>query len=275
MSIDGSKFKIRAQIGITIAFSILASVLFQLIGMVLDADISKGFLPLLAFPLNILIITRLFPRRLGIPFGKVDAKRFARGIGLYAPERLGRHVLLGVLLAACSLTGMLVGSLLTGRYEFDLGNVTAEQVAFSTVPGVWEEVFFRGILMMVLLFIIEDLRKAMVAQCVIFGLLHFHGTELWQLVDLVSVMIIGFVAVYAAHRTNVLLPAIVFHFLHDALLFLVQVPDGDYVGTYENVVFYATLWAMLGVGIMVVRFASERWGVREPMELYDLAKAPD
>jgi hypothetical protein len=66
----------------------------------------------------------------------------------------------------------------------------------------------------------------------------------------------------------------VFHFLHDALLFLVQVPDGDYVGTYENVVFYVTLWAMLGVGILFIRLASERWGVRESEELYDLDKAP-
>jgi membrane protease YdiL (CAAX protease family) len=269
-----ARIKSRAQIGITIAFSILANLLFMIIVMALDSDVSKAFYPLVAFPLNLLIIRLVFPTRLGIPFGKVDADKFARGIGLFLPKRPGRHVLLGVLLAACSLSGMLIGSLLTGRYEFELGNVTTDQVAFATVPGVWEEVFFRGVLMMVLLFNIKDLRKAMVAQCVIFGLLHFQGVEPWQLVDLLSVAIIGFVAVYTAHKTNSLMPAIIFHFLHDALIFLVQVPDGDYEGVYENLVFYVSLWAMLGIGLLIIQFVTKRWDVRESVELYDLGKRP-
>ena len=66
---------------------------------------------------------------------------------------------------------MLIASLLTGRYVFDIDNLSFEQIAFSTVPGVWEEVYFRGIIMMVLLFALKDLRRAMVVQCVIFGLL--------------------------------------------------------------------------------------------------------
>lgn len=266
--------KVQFQVGITIALSGIAAILFMMIGKALDIHVSKVFYPLLAFPLNLVIITRLYPRKLRIPFGKVTAEEFARGIGLYTPRGLGRNIALGVVLAACTLSGMLVGSLLTGRYEFDVGNVTVEQVAFSTVPGVWEEVYFRGILMMALLFAIKDARKAMVLQSVIFGLMHFRGVGLWDLADVLSVVLIGLAMTYAAYKTNVLLPVIVFHFLHDAFLFLVQVPDAAYNGVYENLAFYAGLWAMLGVGCIVTKFASERLGIRQPEELYDLDKAP-
>jgi membrane protease YdiL (CAAX protease family) len=270
----GPRINLKGQFGITLFFSGLATLVFMLAGKALDLHPSKAFFPLLAFPLNLLIVLVLFPRKLRAPFGEVTAAEMAGGIGLYWPARPARAVLLGVVLAALTLAGMLFGSLLTGRYVLDWGNLSFGQVAFATVPGVWEEVFYRGIMMMVLLFALKDVRKAMVVQCVVFGLAHFRGLGLWELVDLFSVALIALVMVYAIHRTNVLLPAIVLHFLHDAFIFLVQVPDGDYVGTYENTVFYACLWAMLGVCAVIVRVATDRWEIGGHRPLYDLSKAP-
>ena len=270
----GPRVNARGQVGITIFFSGLATIVFLMVGMALDLNVSKVFYPFVAFPLNFLIVFRLYPKKLRVPFGEVSTTDFSKKIGLYIPARPARAVLLGVVLAACSLTGMLIGSLLTGRYLFDMDNLSIEQVAFATVPAVWEEVYFRGIMMMVLLFALKDLRKAIVVQCAIFGLLHFQGVGLWDLVDIFSLTLIALVLVYATHRTNVLFSAIVFHFLHDAFIFVVQVPDGEYVGAYENIVFYACLWAMLGVGTLIIKYASERWEISEPVQLYDLAKAP-
>ena len=270
----GPRVNFRGQVGITILCSSLATIVFLMIRMALDLDVSKVFYPLVAFPLNLLIVFRLYPMKLRVPFGEVSASDFSRKIGLYMPRHPARVVLLGVVLAACTLTGMLIASLLTGRYVFDIDNLSFEQIAFSTVPGVWEEVYFRGIIMMVLLFALKDLRRAMVVQCVIFGLLHFQGVGLWELVDIFSVTLIALVLVYATHRTNILLSAIVFHFLHDAFIFVVQVPDGEFIGTFENTVFFACLWAMLGVGTLVIKYATERWEIGEPMKLYDPAKAP-
>ena len=270
----GHRVNVRGQVGITILCSSLATLVFLMFGMALDLKMSKVFYPLVAFPLNFLIVFWLYPRKLRVPFGEVSATDLSKRIGLYMPDRPARAVLLGVVLAACSLTGMLIASLLTGRYVFDIENLSFEQFAFATVPAVWEEVYFRGIMMMVLLFALKDLRKAMVVLSAIFGLLHFRGVGLWELVDIFSVTLIALVLVYATHRTNILLSAIVFHFLHDAFIFLVQVPDGEYVGTYENTIFFACLWAMLGVGTLIIKYASERWEISEPMKLYDLAKAP-
>lgn len=270
----GPRVNVRAQVGITILCSSLATMAFLMVGMALDLSVSKVFYPLVAFPLNLLIVLRFYPRVLRVPFGEVPAADFGKMIGLHMPARPARAVLLGVALAACTLTGMLIASLLTGRYVLDVGNLSVEQVAFATVPGVWEEVYFRGIMMMVLLFIIKDLRRTMVVQAAIFGLLHFRGVGLWELVDIFSVTLIGLVLVYATDRTNVLLPAIVFHFLHDAFIFVVQVPDGDYVGVQENFAFYMCLWAMLGIGLLMTKYATERWEVGEPTKLYDFAKAP-
>lgn len=270
----GPRVNVRGQVGITILCTSLATIVFMMIGMALDLKLSKVFYPLVAFPLNFLIVFWLYPRKLRVPFGEVSATDFSKKIGLYMPGRPARAVLLGVVLAACTLTGMLIASLLTGRYVFDIDTLSFKQIAFATVPAVWEEVYFRGIMMMVLLFALKDLRRAMVVQCVIFGLIHFRGVGLWELVDIFSVTLIALVMVYAAHRTNVLWSAIVFHFLHDAFIFVVQVPDGEYIGTYENIVFYACLWAMMGVGALIIKYASERWEISEPMKLYDLAKAP-
>jgi hypothetical protein len=71
-----------------------------------------------------------------------------------------------------------------------------------------------------------------------------------------------------------LVAGIVFHFLHDAFLFLPQVPGGKYLGVYENMTFFASLWLMVGVAILVVKFSSERLGIQADHELYLLEATP-
>ena len=61
-----------------------------------------------------------------------------------------------------------------------------------------------------------------------------------------------------------------FHFLHDSLLYLVQVPGGEYFGLRENLAFFVALWVMVGVACLVARVAAERLGVRSEAELYEV-----
>jgi hypothetical protein len=51
----------RFQAAITILCVNLAMILYALFEMVLNIDFSRGYLPLLAFPLNILILYKLYP----------------------------------------------------------------------------------------------------------------------------------------------------------------------------------------------------------------------
>ena len=81
-------------------------------------------------------------------------------------------------------------------------------------------------------------------------------------------MIIAIGFTYAAYKIHCLLTGIVFHFLHDALLFFVQVPGGEYIGLIENVTFYIPLWIMVGVGCIITKLASEKFSIAAELELY-------
>jgi membrane protease YdiL (CAAX protease family) len=107
-------------------------------------------------------------------------------------------------------------------------------------------------------------------QIVLFGLTHIKGLDVWGCVDLASVMILGTAFVYVAYKTRTLVAGIVFHFLHDSLLYVVQVPGGEYFGLRENLAFFLALWVMVGVACLAARVAAERLGVQSEAELYEV-----
>jgi len=256
------------QLGLTIFFSAIGLLLPYLIEMTFDIELSKIITAIIAFIVYLLVAMILYPKILGIPFGILPSSEFARKIGFYIPQNAAKHILLGLLLAICTLSGMLIGSVLTGRYVVDFSNITISQTVFSLVPGVWEEVFYRGIMMIILLKTIKKVEPAFGIQCIIFGLLHIKQFDIWGIIDVFSVMIIAIGFTYAAYKTNCLLAGIAFHFLHDALLFFVQVPGGEYLGWIENVTFYIPLWIMVSVGCLITKLASEKFNIAAKTELY-------
>lgn len=158
-----------------------------------------------------------------------------------------------MILALCTLSGMLLASLLTGKYELNFRSVTVTHLVFCLNPGVWEEVFYRGIQMMVLLRLTKSLRMAAVIQIVIFGLSHFKGMSILSGIDAASVMILGMGFTYTAYKTRSLAAGIVFHYFHDSFLFVVQVPGSVQMGVLDMVFFYVFLWSMVGVGCLVTK----------------------
>ena len=132
----------------------------------------------------------------------------------------------------------------------------------------------RPLFASVLLFATRSLKRAAFIQIVLFGLTHIKGTDLWSWMDVLSVMFIAVAFTYAAYKTRTLVAGIVFHFLHDAFLFLPQVPGGEYIGVSENIVFYASLWLMVGVACMLIKFSADRLGVKADQELYTLKDLP-
>jgi len=213
----------------------------------------------------------LFPKLYRAPFGPTPLSTYLLRIGFYPPARAWRHVLLGIVLAGCTLSGMLAASLLTGRYTLDWSTVNLTHFVFSLNPGIFEEAFYRGIMVMLLLPLTRSLGRALGLQIALFGLAHIKGTDGLALVDAFSVMVIAAAFTYSAYKTRALLAGMVFHFLHDAFLFFVQVPGGVYKGLQENVVFYSLLWAMVGGACVSIWYASERLNVRAERQLYQVA----
>jgi len=253
-----------------VALTLFFSSLGLFIVMVLKITGLPGFIcAVIGFAVAAAATILLFPKVLGIPFGKIEVLEWARRIGLHLPPGTWKHIVLGITLAACTLSGMLAASILTGRYEFNLGNASISHVTFSLIPGIFEEIYFRGVMMFILLRIFRSLEKAMVIQLVIFGLAHIKGIDMIAFVEVLSVIIIGISFTYVAYKTKLLMAAMVFHYLHDAFLLLVQVPDGNYTGFWENALFYAGLWSMVGVSLLVTKLATDVLHVRAKEPLYE------
>ena len=124
--------------------------------------------------------------------------------------------------------------------------------------------------MLFLLSVTHSLRKAFLIQLILFGVMHVKGFDLWALIDVFSVIVLAAGFTYAAYKTRLLVAGIVFHFVHDALLFFVQTTGTEASNTLDNVRFYLFLWVMVGVACLLVRVAADRFGVRAPDSLYDL-----
>jgi len=249
--------------GAILVWSSIASV-FELQGIGLSR-ITKS---LLNFVVTSFFAFYVLPRKRGVPFGKVSVGEFLSRFGIYQSEKPAGHILLGVILATLSLSGMFVGSMMSGLYVFDSSTIDVSQIVFSVNPGLWEELFFRGVLMILLLRNTKSLRKATLLQVIIFSLFHIRGLDLWGLVDVLSVSIIALGFTYTAYKTRSLIPGIVFHFLHDAFLFVVQVPRDIALTNTQNMVFFVSLWAAIGIGCLITKVSAERFGIQEKMELY-------
>ena len=265
------KEKVRL-IALTISFPVMGFLICLLLKMFLKIEIPKLISSIINLAVAAFAAFFLFPRVFGIPFGKIPLRNFTQKIGLHLPDSSWKHILLGVILALCTLSGMLVASILSGNDVPNFGAITLPHSVFSLNPGIWEEVFYRGVLMMVLLRLTKSLRKAAAIQIALFGFSHVKGVDIPALFEVISVTIIGIGFTYAAYKTRSLVAGIVFHYLHDAFLFFVQPPGGEYTGLLDNALFYAMLWSMVGLGCLATKFAAEKFKARALTDLYALEK---
>jgi membrane protease YdiL (CAAX protease family) len=259
--------KVR-PIALTIASPALGFAICLLVEMFFEIEIPRLISSIINLVVGAFAAFFLFPRVFGIPFGKITTRDFNRRIGFYLPHSAWKHILLGVILALCTLSGMLIASILTGKYVLNFGTITLTHSVFSLNPGIWEEVFFRGVLMMVLLRFTKSLRRAAVIQVVLFGLSHLKGADIPALFEVISVTVIAIGFTYTAYKTRSLIAGIVFHYLHDAFLFFVQPPSGVNEGVVDKVLLFAMLWSMVGLGCLVTKFVAEKFKVCASTNLY-------
>jgi membrane protease YdiL (CAAX protease family) len=246
------------------------SLLALILEMFLDLEVPTLIASGITFAFAAFSAFYLFPRILKAPFGDMGLSGYLHRLGFYLPRKAWKHFLLGTILAICTLSGMLIGSILTGRYELDWSTVDISHVLFSINPGIWEEFFFRGVILFVLLRMTRSVRKAALIQILLFGLTHIKGTDLSAWVDVLSVIVLAVGFTYTAYKTRTLIAGIIFHFLHDAFLFLPQVPGVELFGISEYIAFNGSLWIMVGVACVLTKFASDRLGVKAEDELYTL-----
>jgi len=262
--------KVVRPILLPMAFSAIGFLFVFVLKEVFSVNISKLELSIIAFIVTSLSVLWLFPKVLKIPFGKVTILDFIRNVGLNKPNRVYLFVLLGFIAAFLTLSGMYLGSILTGKYIFDPSKITLTQAGFSLTPGVWEEILYRGVIMIVLLRLTKSYKKAFIIQIILFGLGHIKGLDFLSFIDAFSVIIIAISFTYIAFKTKSLIPGIIFHYLYDTFLFVVQLPDGNYSGFKDNALFCSTLWISVGLSVLVVKKLSERFNIVNDYDFYVL-----
>jgi membrane protease YdiL (CAAX protease family) len=207
------------------------------------------------------------PRILGLPNGRKPLREYCLDIRLLPVTPVARNVLLGVLMAALTLSSILAASLLTRHFVLDWSLVPSVRWVKGLTRGVWEEVFFRGIMLAILMRFYRR-RKAVLVMTAVFAVVHLNIADVTvaEIVDIVSIFLIGLLFVYLVVETGSLLPAIVFHYLHDVFVLLVQnTPGAD--EPMASGLLYGVLWAALAVGALLTRGVVALWPAREPEPL--------
>jgi membrane protease YdiL (CAAX protease family) len=198
------------------------------------------------------------PKLLGLPYGRRPLREYCRDIRLLPVAPLGRNVLLGLALAALTLSGILVATLLTRHFVLDWSTVPGLRWVKGLTRGIWEEVFFRGIALAILMRLYSR-RRAVLWVSFVFAAAHLKvpGAGLGDLVDVVSIFFMGLLFAYVVLKTGSLLPAVVFHYVHDVFVNLVQNAPGANETT-ALVLLYAFLWTALVLGAVLTKYTVER-----------------
>jgi membrane protease YdiL (CAAX protease family) len=241
----------RAAIAFTAVTYLLLGYLERLPGTVIPAL-------LYFFVLGVLALC-LMPYVIGLPNGRKSFQDYCRDIRLLPVTPLGRNILLGLLMATLTLSSIFLASLLTGHFVFDWSTVPALRWVKGLTRGIWEEVFFRGIILVLFMRVFAK-RKAVFFATFLFAMVHLNPMALGpeMVVDVFSIFLIGLLATYLILKTGSLLPAIVFHYLHDIFLLLVQnTPGAD--ETFASALLYAFLWIALVIGAVLTKYVVERW----------------
>ena len=222
------------------------------------------YIPPLAYfvALGILALI-LMPCVLGLPNGRKSLRDYCHDIRLLPMRPLGRNILLGLSLAALTLSSILLASLLTGHFVIDWSTVPALRWVKGLTRGIWEEVFFRGIIL-VLFMRLYKIRRAVILSAFLFAVVHLNPMALNPeiIVDAISIFFMGLLFAYLVVKTGSLLPAIVFHYVHDIFVLWVQnTPGADEL--LASTLLYAFLWIALAIGAVFIKSVVNRWPASE------------
>ena len=245
----------RPAIALTAVGYLLLGYLERLPGTVIPALLYFAALGVLAL--------YVMPHVIGLPNGRKSLRDYCQDIRLLPLKPLGRNVLLGLMMAALTLSSILLASLLTGHFVLDWSLLPPLRWVKGLTRGIWEEVFFRGIIL-VLFMRLYPQRRAVFLTSFLFALAHLNPMHLslGTVVDVLSIFFMGLLFTYLVLETGSLLPAIVFHYVHDIFLLLVQnTPGAD--ETLASALLFGFLWTSLAAGAVITRYAARRWTAGE------------
>jgi len=199
-------------------------------------------------------------RSLGLPNGKESLKEYVKTIGLKPDRKIVRNILLGIGCSIIYFISTFITGNIFGNYIFDFsvifGNpkIIGNSIFFGwflfvimLIPGIWEEVSFRGVISTL------NLRKysrttVLIVVSILFGLFHFFNLLMGDILIFTGLQVIyasllGFLFGYLFIKTKSLIPSIILHYLIDSLGQL-------FTYVYFDSIVDLVLYAIIGVGII-------------------------
>ena len=193
-----------------------------------ESVVSGGILLFLKFTSLAILAFFVIPSLLGLLNGRVSFAQYANHIYLRVPDHPGRQILGGilsgvVLAGSLWLTNLLVNHFFAGALLFTWQKLNAYQVVDAVIHGFWEEVFFRGIVLALLLRRSRTPIGAMTLAALVFALLHLNAFHLLRL------FCMGMLWIVLTVQAKSLLPAALSHMVYNVLIDLIppQVPPGE------------------------------------------------
>jgi len=214
------------------------------------------------FGLMMMLWLVIVPRFLGLPNGEEHLKGYIKTIGIKSDGKLIRNILLGVGCSAIAFICRFITANIFGNYVFDLDIIfgtPGSSVYFygwflfilMLIPGIWEEVSFRGVMMTL------NMRKysrttVIIVVSLLFGLFHYFnllgGSDLFATtLQVIWAAFFGFLLGYLFIKTKSLIPSIILHYL-------VNTVGQLFVPVSFDSMINLSLFAVLGLGILPVGF---------------------
>ncbi len=209
---------------------------------------------IIVFGILAVLLFIIIPFGLQLPNRKESFKDFTHTIRLSQFNPWKRNIFLGVAFAAIFWLFTLCFSLLVGNYVFDLtiifgwpepNNLGMFLFIDMLIPGIWEEVAFRGIILTLLLKKYSE-KKSIIIDGLLFGSMHLlniiGGADVgFTIIQMIYATTWGFAFAYMYIKTKSLVPCIIAHYLIDAVNPL-----------FFNVVITNMLLALIGLIVFII-----------------------
>lgn len=164
----------------------------------------------------------------------ISSRDFVDAIRLHPNRMSSRTILLGLIVSTSFVICVVLTAILLGVYTSNYSLLVSPDYenglgwfifVFALIPGIWEEIAFRGIILSFLLSKFS-VRKALIVDGFLFSFFHiFNFLILGQ--DLLSVFLqsiaaffVGVTLAYLTIKADSLLPAILIHYSIDVTLFI-------------------------------------------------------
>lgn len=227
----------------------------------------------------------IVPFVLGLPNGR-EFVGYTQSIRIVNFKPVFRTIVLGLITAIIILSCMLLATYLTtltsptGQVIFDpslLIDPTTINIYTALRPGIWEEVAFRGIILVLLLKLYSK-RTSIILNGILFGGFHltnilaallsalffeteFNNETIFQILfQVIYTTFLGIFLAYLFIKSNSLIPCIIVHYLVDAFSTLVG------FAVNVNIWLFLTIMTIIGIGILpakinilLVRFSCYTW----------------